>query len=173
MEPSSLGPDNFRHRGGEGDYVVTYFRFDFEDSRDLKVGALANSLGRRFRHHAGPSQSFRGRDFDLQPAAEAIFIAPNAAHLRASVARDQSGNPPGCYPQNLGQRILNGSMGKRPVRLKRLSVVARLVWIQRPCTGIMRPVRPYISRYDILHLALSSDVTVKASSRMKKLTLSH
>src|ERR1700722_4335309 len=36
----------------------------------------------------------------------------------------------------------------------------------------MRTGRPYISRYDILHLALSSDVTVKASSRMKKLTLS-
>ena len=55
---------------------------------DVEVGAFADGVGGIFRDHAGLGEGFGGGDFDGQPGAEAIFVAPDAAHLRAGIAWD-------------------------------------------------------------------------------------
>jgi hypothetical protein len=91
MQPArSFGIANrFLHGNREGDYVVADFCFDFVDARDIHAGALAQGSRGLARHHAGFSERFAGGQLDFQPFLKAIFIAPDAAHFRASVACDQ------------------------------------------------------------------------------------
>ena len=88
VKPAGFGADDLRHRGGEGDHVVPDFGFDFVDALQVEVGALADGLGRVFWDHAGVGQGFGGGDFDGKPGAEAVFVAPDAAHIRAGIAWD-------------------------------------------------------------------------------------
>ena len=96
MKPAGVRPDDFSHGGGEGDDIVADFRFDLGNPVQVEVSPLANGPGSVLRHHAGFGQSFRGRDFDRQPGAKAILIAPDAAHVRAGIAWDQA-----CLPARL------------------------------------------------------------------------
>ena len=93
MKPARVRPHDFGHGGGEGDDIVADFRFDLGNPVQVEISPLTNGPGSVLRHHAGFSQSLRGRDFDRQPGAKAILIAPDAAHVRAGIAWDQSVSP--------------------------------------------------------------------------------
>ena len=67
----------------------------------LEVGALADGFGGIFGDEAGFGEGFGGGDFDGEPGAESVFVAPDAGHLRAGVAWDHGSS---CT----GLRILNG-----------------------------------------------------------------
>ena len=94
VEPAGVRADDFGDGGGEGDDVVADFGFDLVDAFDAEVGALADGLGGVFGDEAGFGEGFGGGDFDGQPGAEAVFVAPDAGHLGAGVARDH-GSPVG------------------------------------------------------------------------------
>src|SRR5579872_1174773 len=91
VKPACLRANDFRDRRRESDYVVTHFGFDFVDALQIKVGTLADGFGRVFWHHACLGKGFGGGYFHGEPGAEAIFIAPDAAHVRACVARNHGG----------------------------------------------------------------------------------
>ena len=84
---------DFGDSRGEGDDVVLDLGLNLEDAFDVEVGARANRLGGIFRHDAGGGQRFCGGDFDRQPGAEAIFVAPDAGHLGPGIAWDHGGSP--------------------------------------------------------------------------------
>ena len=48
VEPAGVRADDFRDRGGEGDYVVPDLGLDFVDAFDAEVGALAMALAASF-----------------------------------------------------------------------------------------------------------------------------
>src|SRR4029077_15053768 len=52
------------------------------------AAALADSARRLLGHQPGLGQRFAGGDLHFQPLAEAVFVAPNPAHLRPRVSRD-------------------------------------------------------------------------------------
>ena len=91
MEPAGVRADDFGDGGGEGDDVVADFGFDLVDAFDAEVGALADRLGGFFGDEAGLGEGFGGGDFDGQPGAEAVFVAPDAGHLGPGIARDHGG----------------------------------------------------------------------------------
>src|SRR5207247_1094226 len=80
--------------GGKGDDVVADFGFDLVDAFDAEVGASADSTGGIFGDHAGFSQGLGGGNFDGEPGTEAVFVAPDAGHLGAGIARDHGGGSP-------------------------------------------------------------------------------
>ncbi len=88
MEPAGVRAHDLGDRRGEGDDVVLDLGFNFEDALDVEAGAGADRLCRLFRHDAGGGQRFSGGDFDRQPGAEAVFVAPDAGHFGPGVAWD-------------------------------------------------------------------------------------
>ena len=88
VEPAGFGADEFGDGGGEGDDVVADFGFDFVDALDFEVGALADGFGGGLGDESGGGEGFGGGDFDGEPGAEAVFVAPDAAEVGTSVARD-------------------------------------------------------------------------------------
>ena len=88
VEPAGVRADDFGDGRGEGDDVVADFGFDFVDALDVEVGALADGFGGVFGDESGLGEGFGGGDFDGQPGAEAVFVAPDAGHLGAGIARD-------------------------------------------------------------------------------------
>src|SRR5262249_9384450 len=89
VQPPRLRANLFRNRGGKGDYVVLYFAFDFTNALDVEVAKLSNRLSGLLRNQAGFRQRETGGGFHLEPTAELVFVAPDAAHFRAGVTRDQ------------------------------------------------------------------------------------
>src|SRR5579863_312427 len=108
MKPASVRANDLGDCGGESDDVVAHFGFDFVDALDTKVSALADRLGGVFGNQSCFGEGFSGGDFDGQPGAEAVFVAPDAGHLGTSVARNHSASP-----VRSGLRILNGRTGSR------------------------------------------------------------
>ena len=88
VEPARVRAYDLGHRRGEGDDVVLDLGFDLEDAVDVEVGARADCLGGIFRHDAGGGQRFGRGDFDREPGAEAVFVAPDASHLGPGIAWD-------------------------------------------------------------------------------------
>ena len=88
VKPAGLRADDLGHRRRESNHVVTHFRFDFVDALQVEVGALADGLGGVLRDHAGLGQSLGGGHFHGQPGPKAVFVTPNAAHVRAGIAWD-------------------------------------------------------------------------------------
>ncbi len=88
MKPARVRANDFGHRRGEGDDVVFDLGFNLEDAFNVEIGARADRLGCVFRHNAGGGQRFGGGDFDRQPGAEAVLIAPDASHLGPGIAWD-------------------------------------------------------------------------------------
>ena len=91
VEPAGMRADDFGDGGGEGDDVVADLGFDLVDALDAEVGALADGVGGVFGDEAGFGEGLGGGDFDGEPGAEAVFVAPDAGHLGAGVARDHGG----------------------------------------------------------------------------------
>jgi hypothetical protein len=60
------------------------------NSFDPKVGSLFDGLGGIFRNKSGLSKGFGGGNLDRKPGSEAVFIAPDAGHHGAAIARDHS-----------------------------------------------------------------------------------
>ena len=94
VEPAGMRADDLGDGSGECDHVVAHFGFDFVDAFDAKVGALADGAGSVLGNEASLGEGFGGGDFDGEPGAEAVFVAPDAGHLGACVARDH-GSPVG------------------------------------------------------------------------------
>src|SRR5579863_734675 len=107
VEPAGFGADELGNGGGEGDDVVADFGFDLVDAFEAEVGEFADGFGGGLGNLAGGREGFGGGDFDGQPGAEAVFVAPDAGHLGAGVARDQGLSP------GSGLRILNARRGVR------------------------------------------------------------
>ena len=95
VEPAGVRTDNFSDGGSESDDVVANFGFDLCNAGDVEVGAFANGAGGVLGDHACFCQSFGGGDFNSEPGAETILIAPDAAHVGTGVAWDQ-----GCLPDD-------------------------------------------------------------------------
>jgi hypothetical protein len=55
----------------------------------IEVGLLFDHFGGVFGDQAGGGQGLRGGDFNGQPGAEAIFVAPDAGHFWPGIAWDQ------------------------------------------------------------------------------------
>ncbi len=89
VQPARLGADLFRHRGSEGDHVVLYVSFNLVDALQFEIAALGDGLGSLLGDDSGLGEREAGGDFHLKPAAEFIFITPDAAHFRAGITRDQ------------------------------------------------------------------------------------
>ena len=85
--------DDFGDRGGEGDDVVADLGFDLVDAVEVEVGALADGVGGVFGNQAGFGEGFGGGDFDGEPGAEAVFVAPDAGHLGAGIAGNHVRSP--------------------------------------------------------------------------------
>jgi len=68
-----MWPNDFGDRGGEGDDIVFNLGFDLKDAVDVEICALAIALAASLGTNTGFCQSFRGRDFDGKPCAEAVF----------------------------------------------------------------------------------------------------
>ena len=88
VEPAGIGADDFGDRGGEGDDVVADLGFDFVDALDAGSRRARGWPGGVFGDQAGFGEGFGGGDFDGEPGAEAVFVAPDAAHLGAGIAGD-------------------------------------------------------------------------------------
>ncbi len=120
MKPACMRANNLGHRRGEGNHIVAYLGLDLPDALHGEIGALANRVRRLFRHHTRLSQSFGSGDFHGQPGTKAVFVAPDAAHFRAGIARDQGGYAPyrsrQIFRRKAGQRILNGAGENRPAQ---------------------------------------------------------
>src|SRR5258708_4045424 len=91
VEPARLGADEFGDGGVEGDDVVVDFGLDFLDAFELEVGAITDGFSGLFGDPSGFGEGFGGGKFDLEPGAEAVFFAPDAADFGASVAVNQRG----------------------------------------------------------------------------------
>ena len=99
--------DDLRYSGSEGDDVVADLGFDLVDAFDAEVGALADGVGGIFGDEARLGEGLCSGDFDGQPGAEAVFVAPDPGHLGAGVARNHGGVLL-WVRRNCGLRILNG-----------------------------------------------------------------
>ena len=75
--------------GGKRDHVVTDFGFDFFDTLDGKVRALANLLRRIRGHDAVRLKDACRCEFDLQPLAVLVLFLPDAAHDWTRISWDQ------------------------------------------------------------------------------------
>ena len=94
MKPARVRAHDFGHCGGECDDVVFDFSFNLKDTVHAEVGARVNSLGSFFGHDAGGGERLSRGDFNRQPGAEAVLIAPDASHLGAGVAWDHGALSP-------------------------------------------------------------------------------
>jgi len=83
---------NFRNRRGKGDDVVPHLGLDLLNPFDPEIRALANGSGSLFRNHSSFGEGLRSSNLDREPGPKAVFITPDAAHLRACVTRNQSGS---------------------------------------------------------------------------------
>ena len=86
MEPAGLGANELRDRGGEGDHVMADLGFDFANALQPEISELANGLGRLPGYDSGFGESLGGRNFNLQPGAETVLFAPDAANLGPCIA---------------------------------------------------------------------------------------
>ena len=86
VQPARLGTDLLGHRRGKGDDVMLDLGLDGLDARELEIALLADGASCRLRHQSGFGQSLGGGHLNLQPGAELVFIAPDAAHLRARIS---------------------------------------------------------------------------------------
>ena len=120
MQVAPLAADVLRHAGGESDHVVLHPFLDFENTFHAEAPLAANgprgALGNqaRFRLH------FRGCHLHIEPAAEFVFVAPDAAHLRACVTGDHRIPNVGFSVADFqslistGTRPSSGQRGERP-----------------------------------------------------------
>src|SRR5205823_13982057 len=72
-----------------GNHVMPYLGFNFMDSFQVKVTTLGNGPRGILGDNPRIGQGKAGGSFNLQPAAEFIFITPDSAHLRARIAWNQ------------------------------------------------------------------------------------
>ncbi len=86
VEPARVRTHDFGHRGGKGDHVVADFGFDLGDAAEIEICPLADGARRLRGHHTGLRQGVGGGHLHRQPGAEAVLLAPDAAHLGAGVA---------------------------------------------------------------------------------------
>ena len=93
VKPAGVRSNDLGHGGSERDDIVADFSFDFGNPVEIEVSPLADGAGSILGHHAGFGQSFRGGDFNRQPGAEAILVAPDAAHVGTGIAWDHSVSP--------------------------------------------------------------------------------
>ena len=88
VEPAGVRANDLGHGRREGDDVVFDLGFNLEDAVNVEAGARVDCLGGLFGHDAGGSQRFGRGDFDRQPGAEAVLVAPDASHLGPGIAWD-------------------------------------------------------------------------------------
>src|ERR1700757_3471141 len=88
MKPAGMGADDLSHRSGKGDDVVAHLGLDLLDAFEAKAGTLADRLGCLLWDEASLGQGLRGRYFYRQPGLEAVFLAPDAPHVRTGIAAD-------------------------------------------------------------------------------------
>ena len=112
MKPARVRADDLGHRRSEGNHIVAHLGLDLLDALHAEIGALADRVRRLFGHHASLGQGLGGGNFHGQPGAKAIFIAPDAAHFRTCITRDQGECASLSISLRVGQRILNG-VGER------------------------------------------------------------
>ncbi len=86
MQPARLGSDTFGDGGGEGNDIMLHLRLDGLNALQAEAAAGANGARRLDRDQAQLGLYFSGGLLHFQPLPEAIFIRPDAAHLRAGVA---------------------------------------------------------------------------------------
>src|SRR5262249_3650542 len=103
---------DFCYGSGKGDHVVTYLGLDLLNAREGKVRSLANGFSRRLGHNTGLRQGFCGCQFDLEPGAETVLLAPDLTHFTACIACDHRKTP--FSVQEAG--ILNAASVIWPVR---------------------------------------------------------
>ena len=89
VQPAGFRPDLFRDRCGESQDIVLDFGFELGDALEIEITFAADGLRGVLRHQAGFGENFAGGDLHLQPGAELVFVAPDAAHLRPRVTLDQ------------------------------------------------------------------------------------
>ena len=78
--------------GGKGDDVVADLGFDFIDAGNGEVAAGGDGVGGGLGDEAEAGEGLRGGGFDGEPAAEFVFIGPDAAHGRTCVTGDHRGS---------------------------------------------------------------------------------
>src|SRR5205814_3869566 len=106
MKRAGVRANNLSHGSSEGDHIGANLGFNLRNAVETKISPLANRSGGVLWHDASFTQGFGGRHFDHQPRPEAIFFAPDAAHLGTSVAWDQGLAP--SFMRNSGLGIVNG-----------------------------------------------------------------
>jgi hypothetical protein len=89
VEPAGVRANDLGHCRRKGDDVVFDLGFNLENAVNAEVSARVDRLGRFFGHDAGGGERFGCGDFDCQPGAEAVFVAPDASHLGPGIAWDQ------------------------------------------------------------------------------------
>ena len=89
MQPARFRPDFLGHSSGEGDDVVLHLGFDLVDAIEVEVTLFADGDGRRLRHQSGFGERFSGCQFDLEPGAELVLVAPDMPHFGAGITCDQ------------------------------------------------------------------------------------
>jgi hypothetical protein len=94
VQPARFGAYFFCDGSGEGDDVVLYFGFDLVDTLDVEGSALADGFSGLRGNDAIFGEDFAGYGLDFKPGGEFTFVAPDAAHGSAGIARDQCGGPP-------------------------------------------------------------------------------
>jgi hypothetical protein len=83
--PHALG-----YRGGKRNHVVPDFLLDLQYPSRIEGGMGTQGTRRFGRHHAHFSQRFGSRQLHFKPLPEFVFVAPDAAHLRPRISRDQN-----------------------------------------------------------------------------------
>ena len=116
VEPAGVRANDLGHGRGEGDDVMFDLGFNLEDAVNAEVGARVNGLGGFFRHDAGGGERFGRGDFDRQPGAEAVLVAPDASHLGPGIAWDHEGfskRGTGDCKSGGRVRVVRGGPGRR------------------------------------------------------------
>ena len=96
MKPAAgVVVDGFGHGGGEADDIVVenFFQFALAGDKAGQVGkpfvAAGLDLGEiTCRNDFLLHQGLAGKQFNLQPDAELVFVGPDGPHLRAGIARN-------------------------------------------------------------------------------------
>ena len=94
VEPARMRADDFRHRRSEGNDVMAHLGLDLINSLHIEVRPLTDRFGRVLGHQARFRQRLGSGDFNRQPGAKPVLIAPDAAHVRAGITRNQGAFPP-------------------------------------------------------------------------------
>ncbi len=77
--------------GGEGDDVVADLVLDFVDASDGEVAAGGDGVGGSLGDEAETGEGLGCGGLDREPAAELVFVGPDAAHGRTCVTGDHRG----------------------------------------------------------------------------------